>query len=184
MSPVREIVVYIALSVDGFIAGPSDDLGFLSMVEQQGEDYGYHDFIASVSTVLLGRKTYDKVQSFGIGNPHADRECFVFSRTHSGDHDGVRFVNSDPVEFCRKLREQAGGRIFVDGGAEIIQCLLRADMIDRIILSYIPCMLGAGTRLFGDQGISLDFQLQSVRPFASSLLQVEYTRSISPKDPN
>ncbi|HNP99428.1 MAG TPA: dihydrofolate reductase, partial [Bacteroidia bacterium] len=73
----RKIILYIACSVDGYIAGPNDNLDFLSMVERPSEDYGYQKFTDTIDAVIMGRKTYDKVLSFGIPFPHSGRNCFV-----------------------------------------------------------------------------------------------------------
>lgn len=172
---MRNVVLYIALSLDGFIAGPDDDLSFLQIVERAGEDYGYAAFMSTVDTVVLGRKTYDKVLSFGIGFPHADRECYVLTRSPRPSEGSVHFVNQDPTSLIAELRVQDGQSIFIDGGAEIVQQLLRSNSIDTMVLSYIPCMLGSGTRLFGNDSSVHRFNLQSVKTFDSSLIQVEYT---------
>ena len=164
------------MSVDGFIAGPHDDLSFLHMVEQPGEDYGYTEFIAGVDTVLMGRKTYDVVQSFGIDFPHRERECYVFSHTRSGSEGQLHFTNEAPASLVKRLRQQDGRTIFVDGGAELVQELLRNDCIDRMLISTIPCILSNGTRLFGDLPQPMNFELKSIKPFASSLVQLEYLR--------
>ncbi len=164
------------MSLDGFIAGPNDDLSFLQQVERPGEDYGYNAFISTVDTVLLGRKTYDVVMSFGIDFPHRDRECYVFSRTRTGSEGRLHFVNEDPAQLVARLREEEGRIIFVDGGAELVQELLRKDCIDRMIISYIPCMLGSGTRLFGSLDTMQDFEVKSTKSYESSLVQIEFLR--------
>ena len=71
----RKIILYIAVSIDGYIAGPEDNLDFLSIVESPPEDYGYSNFVSTIDTVVMGRKTYDKVLGFGIEFPHKGREC-------------------------------------------------------------------------------------------------------------
>ncbi len=80
----RKVILYIASSLDGFIAKENDDISFLSVVEKKGEDYGYHAFIETVDTVIMGRKTYDKVLSFGIDFPHHDKKCYELTRTKNG----------------------------------------------------------------------------------------------------
>jgi dihydrofolate reductase len=78
-SPNRKLLIYIATSLDGYIAATGDDLSFLSVVQKEGEDYGYHDFIKTVDTVILGRRTYDWVTS-QVDFPHADKETYVITR--------------------------------------------------------------------------------------------------------
>ena len=67
--------------MDGYIAQPNDDLSFLSIVEQEGQDYGYADFVKTVDTVIVGRKTYDKVIAMGFEFPHADKDAYIITRT-------------------------------------------------------------------------------------------------------
>lgn len=81
----RKVILYIATSLDGYIAKPNDDLSFLSVVQRDGEDYGYVDFIKSVDTVILGRKTYDWVMTQVPEFPHADKNSYVITRTPRAD---------------------------------------------------------------------------------------------------
>ncbi|MFM8456839.1 MAG: dihydrofolate reductase family protein, partial [Ignavibacteria bacterium] len=76
---MRKVIVYIAMSLDGYIAGEGDDLSFLSIVQQDGEDYGYHAFKDTIDTVIIGRKTYDWVCGQGI-IPHQDNSLFIITR--------------------------------------------------------------------------------------------------------
>ncbi|MEY3984254.1 MAG: hypothetical protein RL160_1813 [Bacteroidota bacterium] len=76
----RDVVLFIAASEDGYIADPQGNIDFLNMAEIPGEDYGYVSFTASVDTVIMGRKTFDKVQSLGVAFPHEGKEVFIFSR--------------------------------------------------------------------------------------------------------
>ncbi|HEY0041148.1 MAG TPA: dihydrofolate reductase, partial [Flavisolibacter sp.] len=77
----RKVILYIATSLDGYIAKTDDDLGFLSIVEQEGEDYGYGEFLQTVDAVIVGRRTYDKVLSMGYAFPHADKDAYIITRT-------------------------------------------------------------------------------------------------------
>ena len=77
----RKVILYISTSLDGYIAKPNDDLSFLSLVQQDGEDYGYSDFVNSVDTVIIGRKTYDWVMTQVTEFPHADKNSFIITRT-------------------------------------------------------------------------------------------------------
>ena len=81
----RKLVLYIAMSVDGYIAGPGGDMGFLKAVEKEGEDYGYGEFISGIDTVLIGRKTYEWVVNEVGQYPMGDREVFVISRQIVGN---------------------------------------------------------------------------------------------------
>jgi [ribosomal protein S5]-alanine N-acetyltransferase len=146
----RPLIVYIAMSLDGYIAKPNDDLSFLSIVEKEGEDYGYADFITSVDTVILGRKTYDKVKSMGVEFPHADKETNIITRTVRPNSGSVTFYTGDLTALVNKQKSDKGKNIFCDGGAEIVNELLKENLIDEFIISVIPVFVGNGTKLFND----------------------------------
>ncbi len=170
----RKLTLYIAASADGFIAAPNDDLSFLNSVELPGEDYGYNAFMATVDTVLLGRKTYDKVRSMGVDQPHADKECYVITRTPRENIGTTTFYSGDLAALVQKLKGEPGKRIFCDGGGEIIDELLHADMIDEIIVSVIPVILGSGTPLFKPGRTQQSLKLITAQSFASGLVQLHY----------
>ena len=99
-----KVVLYIASSLDGYIAKPGDDLSFLSMVEMPGEDYGYGDFIATIDKVILGRKTYDWVMKQVPVFPHADKECYVLTRNSKESIENTHFYSGDIQELVQTLK--------------------------------------------------------------------------------
>lgn len=173
----RPLILYIAMSLDGYIAQPNDDLSFLSMVEQEGEDYGYADFIKTVDTVILGRNTYDKVISMGFDFPHADKEAYIITRTPRPNIGSVKFYTDDLKSLVEKLKSEHGKNIFCDGGAEIVNELLKEDLIDEFIISVIPILVGNGTKLFKDGKPEQKLELVSVKSFDKGLTQLHYKRA-------
>ncbi|MBP6671783.1 MAG: dihydrofolate reductase [Bacteroidetes bacterium] len=174
MKSERKVILYIAASLDGFIAGENGDISWLSSVEKQGEDYGYAEFIASVDTVILGRKTYDKVLSFGIPYPHADKQCYVLTRSERPSEGSVTFYHEDVRSLISRLKSEPGKNIFVDGGAEIVQLMQKDSLIDEYIVSIIPILLGTGIRLFKGIPFRTDLRLVSCRSFDTGLVQMHY----------
>jgi len=174
--PHRPLTLYIAASLDGYIARPDGDISWLSIVEAPPEDYGYADFIHTVDTIVIGRKTYDKVLSFGIPWPHAGRKCYVLSRTRSGSDENVEFFGGDIGELIARIRREPGLGIYCDGGADLVHELARRDLIDRYVISFIPVLLGEGIALFksGRPGQALR-QIRS-QAYPSGLVQVAYER--------
>lgn len=170
----RKVILYIACSLDGFIAAQNDDLSFLSIVEKQDEDYGYNDFINSVDTVIMGRKTYDKVLTLVEQFPHADKKCFIITKTEKQAENNIIFYNQDLTQLIEKLKAENGKNIFVDGGAEIVNELIRLRLIDEFYISIIPCILGNGTRLFKEQNPYRDLELLSAKSFETGLVQLHY----------
>lgn len=165
------------MSLDGYIAKPNDDLSFLSIVEKPGEDYGYADFISSVDTVILGRKTYDWVMKQVPDFPHADKNAYIMTRTARPNIGKTVFYTGDLTDLVRKLKREHGKHIFCDGGAEIVNQLLMNDLIDELIISVIPILVGKGTRLFNDGRPEQSLKLISVKTFDTGLTQLHYRRA-------
>lgn len=177
MTTDRKVILYLAMSLDGYIAKPHDDLGFLSIVEQEGEDYGYADFVKTVDAVIVGRKTYEKVISMGFDFPHADKEAYIITRTPRPSIGSVKFYTGDLKALVKKLKSENGKNIFCDGGAEIVNELLREDLIDEFIISVIPILVGNGTKLFKDGRPEKRLTLVSAKSFNKSLTQLHYKRA-------
>ncbi len=172
----RKVVLYIACSLDGFIAKPNDDLSFLSVVEQEGQDYGYNDFVKTVDTVIVGRKTYDKVLSMGVEFPHSDKDTYIITRTPRQNIGSVKFYTGDHKILINKLKSESGKNIYCDGGAEIVHELLKENLIDEFIISVIPVLLGKGTKLFKDNRPELSLELVSLKHFDKGLVQLHYRK--------
>lgn len=175
---MRKLAIFIATSLDGYIAKPNDDLSFLRSVEKEGEDYGYSEFAATVDTIILGRKTYDWVLK-EIGPSHYDsgeKELYIITRTERPSVGKTKFHTGNPSDLVQKLKNKKGKNIYCDGGAEIINELLKSDLIDEFIISVIPVLVGNGTRLFKDGRPELQLELVSVKTFDTGLTQLHYTR--------
>ena len=175
MKSERKLILYIAMSLDGYIAKPNDDLSFLSIVQEDGEDYGYKEFVSTVDTVILGRKTYDWViKHFEF--PHADKEAYIITRTERPNIGKTVFYSGDLEALVRTLKNKEGKNIFCDGGAEIVTELLKNNLIDELIISVIPIIVGNGTRLFKEGIPEQRLELISSESFESGLIQLHYKR--------
>lgn len=173
---MRKVIVYIAVSIDGFIAGKDDNLDFLQIVEKPGEDYGYQHIIETIDTVIMGRKTYDKVLSFGIPFPHAQRKTYVITHTKRPLIGNIEFYNGQLDLLVHQLKQQPGKNIFVDGGAEVINQLLKYNLVDEYYISLIPVILGVGIRLFHDQSTEIKLKMIDVKNYDSGLIQIHYQK--------
>ncbi|HSY62401.1 MAG TPA: dihydrofolate reductase family protein [Cytophaga sp.] len=172
----RKVILYIASSIDGYIAKPNDDLSFLSIVEKKGEDYGYENFIKTIDTVVLGRKTYDWIMAQVPEFVHNDKQTFVITRTEKPSVGNTHFKTCKPSDLIAELKTRPGKDIFIDGGAEIVNALLKEKLIDEIILSLIPIVLGSGVRLFADNNPEQQLTLVSSKAFDTGLVQLQYTK--------
>lgn len=176
----RNLVLYIAMSLDGYIAKHEGNLDFLNIVNTPGEDFGYANFLNTVDTVIWGRKTFDKVLSFGIDIPHADKQLFVVSKTRTGNHEHAIY-HSNVIELVQQLKTGSGKDIYCDGGAEIVTQLLQHQLIDRIIISIIPHLLGSGIRLFGDNLGEQPLKFKRSISYPCGLVQLWYEKDIAGK---
>lgn len=170
----RKVILYIAMSLDGYIAKSDDDLSFLSIVEQKGQDYGYMTFMDTVDTVIVGRRTYDKVISMGVEHPHQDKEVYVITRTERQAKGKSIFYTGDIKQLVGDLKLKNGKNIFVDGGAEVVHIFLKEKLIDELIISIIPILLGDGIPLFNSGRSESRLQLLKVQHFEKGLVQVHY----------
>jgi dihydrofolate reductase len=176
---MRKLSLFIATSLDGYIAKPNDDLSFLKLVEKEGEDYGYAEFTANIDTILLGRKTYDYVLK-EIGASHYDngqREVYVITRTARPAVGKTTFYTGNVTELVQQLKSESGKNIYCDGGAEIVNGLLQYDLIDEMIISVVPILLGNGTRLFKDNRPEQQLELVSAKTFETGLTQLHFKRN-------
>lgn len=175
---MRKLFVFIATSLDGYIAKPNDDLSFLKLVEKDGEDYGYAEFTANIDTIILGRKTYDYVLR-EIGSSHYDngkRNVYVITRTERPSVGRTTFHTGNLTELVQRLKSESGKDIYCDGGAEIINELLQHDLIDEFIISIVPILVGNGTRLFKDYRPEQQLEFVSAKSFETGLTQLHYKR--------
>jgi dihydrofolate reductase len=170
---IRKVILYIAMSLDGYIATTDDKLDFLSVVETPNEDYGHAEFTKQIDTVIWGRRTFDKVVSFGEGIPYKDKAVYVISNTRTGTEGHVTYHNN-VVELVNQLKSQPGKNIYCDGGGEIVFELLNHTLIDRLIVSVIPHLLGSGIRLFKDGRPEQSLKFKSSITYPSGLVQLWY----------
>jgi dihydrofolate reductase len=166
---MRKVVLFIASSLDGYIAGKDDDISWLF----DDADYGYKEFLASVDTVLMGRRTYDLVLRMGQF-PYSDKECYVFSRSLMGGDDNVEFVNRPVKEFIQELRGIEGADIWLVGGSELIDAFMKERSVDEFIISIHPVVLGDGIPMFKPGIPRQGLILKDKKTYASGLIQVDY----------
>lgn len=173
----RKLILFIACSLDGFIAETDGGLGWLDMVTTEGEDYGYSKIVAQTDTFILGRKTYDKVLTFGMPFPHDDRQTYVITRTAKISDNNLNFYNGSLSGLLNTLQASPGKDIHLDGGGELIKAFMQENLIDEYIISIIPTLLGSGIPLFvASEKPRIDLQLIDTKTFPSGLVQLHYKK--------
>jgi dihydrofolate reductase len=164
--------VFIAVSVDGYIARQDGALDWLARVELPGEDYGYAQFMASVDTLVLGRGTYDTVLGFDDW-PYDGKQVIVVTNRPAAAAHGERFFAGDVSELAAELSNAGARRVYVDGG-NLIRQFLAADLLSDLTLSIIPVVLGGGIPLFSGLPQERGLKLSSSQNFSSGLVQIRY----------
>jgi len=153
----RKIKLFIACSLDGYIAKEDGSVNWLP----QSKDSGYNNFYKSIDTVLMGKKTYEQILTFGK-YPYKDKTSYVFTRkpNQKKKDENVEFT-SDAEEFTRELVLSSGKDIWLVGGSDIVTTFLNLKFIDEIILSVIPVVLGKGIPLF--KNIRKEIKLELIK---------------------
>ncbi len=175
MSNRRKVIVHIAASADGYIAGPDGDIEWLTSRPKPAGFYGMNAFMKSIDTKLLGRKTYEMSLRMGAKFDSKDR-TIVFSR-HAPPADalsGVEFVNGAIGPFVRRLRERPGKDIWLMGGGELIASFLDEHAIDEFVITVAPVFIGDGIPLIARRHRHVPLSLQSVERFEDGVVQLHY----------
>lgn len=173
----RKLILFIACSLDGFIAEKDGGLSWLDMVATEGEDYGYSKIAEQTDTFILGRKTYDKVLTFGMPFPHDSRQTYVITNTPKPSVNNLHFYNGNVADLLNDIRKHDGKDIHLDGGGQLIHTFMKDNLIDEYIISVIPTLLGDGIPMFvaGDKP-QINLELISSKAFLSGLVQLHYKK--------
>jgi dihydrofolate reductase len=166
----RKVRLFIATSLDGYLAGPGGSLDWLF----GDADYGYDEFIAGIDTLAMGRRTYDVVRSLGEW-PYDGIAAWVFTRAGSPPHDGnVSFTAAAPADWLRGIESAAGRDIWIVGGGELIREFLDARLVDEMTIAVHPVVLGGGAPLFPPGSARRRLRLAQVRSYPSGLVSSTY----------
>jgi dihydrofolate reductase/GNAT superfamily N-acetyltransferase len=165
--------VFIACSLDGFIAGPEDDLSWLPGPDGSGEDYGFGPFLAETAAMLMGRGTYDVVARFDQW-PYGKTPVFVAtSRPLEPVISTVSALTGTPAELLASVRAHTGGAVYLDGGA-LIRSFLDEGLVDELTVTVVGVILGSGVPLFAGATRRHNLRLVSAVPYPSGLVQLRY----------
>lgn len=173
---MRPIVsVYIATSIDGYIARDDGGLDWLEGVQDAGgDDYGYADFMATIDAVVLGRETYDAVRTFDTW-PFAGRRVIVLTNRVLTPVFGEESYAGALAPLMTRLGEQGVQRVYLDGGATIRQGL-DEGLVDDMTISLVPALLGAGRPLFTRGLPGSQWKLTGAEGYPTGLVQLRYQR--------
>jgi dihydrofolate reductase len=170
--------VYIAKSLDGFIATSDGEVEWLNEISNpEHSDFGFSEFISKIDAIVMGRNTYEKVLSFGVW-PY-EKPVFVLSNTLTKLPDAsigkAEIMKGKPREIVSELKDRGFNNLYIDGG-NTIQNFLSVDLIDEMIITTIPILLGEGIPLFGKLAKNIKFDHVKTQIVNDSLVMSHYTR--------
>lgn len=170
---MRKIILNLAVSLDGFIEGPSGEYDWCFV----DEDYGMTEFLGRIDTLLMGRKSYQTLKDSG-DDPFANKHKIIVSKTIKDLTANETVVSGDFVAAIEQLRSSQGKDIWLYGGAQLTDALLQANLVDEMQLAVHPLLLGGGTRLFRDLPQRIKLDLVHTKSYKSGLVQLFYRPSI------
>lgn len=176
----RKVILYIAMSVDGYIADENGSVTWLDKYNDESTMDSFGEFFSSVDIVIMGRKSYDQVLTFG-DYPYKDIKSYVYSNSKTGRDEHAEYVNKSPKELINELKEQIGKDIWLLGGADLIQSFVEDDLIDEYQIAVIPVILGKGIPLFKEINTTIDLSL-APKKSAKGFDMLCYRRSIQNED--
>lgn len=167
---MRSVKLFVATSLDGFIAGPGGEVDWLF----EGGDYGMAEFFRSVDVAFMGRKTHDFGVEHGMSS-YRGMKNYVFSRSRKADERGdVEYVSGDPKPLVEQLRARPGKDMWLVGGGRLAASFFEQDLVDEVIVGVHPVILGAGIPLVESEAVRVLLELVSVKPYDDGLVVLSY----------
>lgn len=166
----RRVKYFVAMSLDGYIAGPEGQVDWLFT----DQDYGLEEFLRTIDTVLIGRQTYEFMLAHNQ-RAYSGFTNYVFSRTlRASDYPEVNVISADVAHTVSQLQNRKGKDIWLLGGGQLFRKLLLADYIDDVIVAIHPILLGRGIPMLPEIGVSTNLKLKNVKPYETGLITLHY----------
>lgn len=175
---MRKISLFIAMSLDGYVA---DSKGGVDWLRGQGNDNEsidtYSEFVKNIDTILMGWNTYHQIVTELSPEEWIYNDFTTYVITHNGhiSSEKIRFVNINPVDLVKRLKQENGKDIWICGGANLIQQLVKEDFIDCYYITIVPTLLGSGIRLFGNAEHEIKLRLSNTQSY-NGMTDLIYTR--------
>ena len=170
-----EVILYIATSLDGYIADEEGGVGWLERYEAGDDDYGYAALLERVGTAIMGGRTYRQVLGFGPW-PYATLTTYVVTRQSLADPPApsIRSFRGDVRELVARIRANSDRDVWLVGGADLVSQFVNRHLIDEYILFVMPLLLGRGIRLFRDLRSPTPLELERAVSYASGVVELCY----------
>ncbi len=177
---MTEIKLFIAATIDGFIARDDGSLDWLDSLPNPNKiDHGYAEFYKDIGTVVIGRKTYEEVLGFGVEWPYANCKTYVVTSkdNYRTQTENTEVINSISAQNIEVIKTASAKDIWVVGGGEIITGFLNYNLIDEVILCIIPVILGKGIPLFPNNPRETLFELKKSEQFETGAVALHYKKN-------
>ncbi len=171
-----KVILYIACTVDGFIAREDGSVDFLDRFNKTGEDHGFDDLLTRISAIVMGNTTF---QEYSGGEKfyeyYKGKELYVFSREVKEEHDKVTFVNENVRTFLKNLQTEKD--VWLLGGGKIIEAFHNESLIDEYIISIIPSVIGKGIPLFRQSVTENNLELVRSQSYETGIVNLHYKKT-------
>lgn len=174
---MRKISLFIAMSLDGYIADSNGNVDWLKGHDDDNSDMDtYSDFVKEIDTIIMGWNTYHQIVTELSPNQwvYEDFTTFVITHKEHMSSEKIQFVNTNPVDLIEKLRMEEGKGIWICGGANVAQQLIKKDFIDCYHITVIPILLGSGIRLFESAENQIELKLTAAQS-CHGMVELVYT---------
>lgn len=174
---MSKVIIYIATSLNGYIAGKNDDLSWLEAFNSENEDYGYSEFIENVGTVIMGARTYEQ----SLQHPErriAGIKNYVLSSKSMTVPQGIdaAFYNGDLAALVTKIKKENAQDIFVVGGGQVISSFLNASLVDELLQFVAPVILKEGIAMYSKIDKEICLQLSETTRYETGMVKLHYLR--------
>lgn len=174
---MKKIKLYIATSIDGYIARNDGDIDWLTEYPNpQKTDYSYKDFFNSIDTIIMGGRTYRELLCMDYLWAYKDKIVYVITHTAQNTKENTHFVTEHIIEVISQLQEENGKDIWLMGGGEMTTLFLNNDLVDEMIITTMPIILGGGISLFPDNPKESNWKAIEVKYFENGVSQTKFIK--------
>lgn len=173
-------VLYIATSLDGFIARPDGNIDWLTSIPSpQTGDYGYSEFLQSIGTIIMGRKTYNEIIGFGVDWPYIGIDSYVVTRDKEFEIQSSEtyLLTENIIDFVAKIKNNGNKDIWLVGGGQLITKFINEGLLDKMIITIIPKIIGEGIPLFAEKPIESNWKLIETKSFDTGIVTLTYEKT-------
>lgn len=174
---MTKVVLYIAQSLDGYIADKEGGVGWLDQYNDPKEDYGYHAFYESVDTLIMGANTYRQILTFGKW-PYTNRKSYVIShqKLDQPKKANIEFYSGDLAKLVEQIKTESKKDIWLVGGAKLLSSFMQAKLVDEWIIFVMPTLLGEGIPLFQYLSQVIQLNLLDTKKYDTGVVELRYNR--------